>query len=323
MRQLVTTQTIKQILPIEGADAIELILFEDILWRCVAKKGEFKVGDKALYFEIDSLLPQIEEFSFLANKGTKTTIIGAKSYTGYRLRTIRLRGQISQGLALPLSMFDIDLEGDLAEQIGVVKYEPEIKGDDTKGLFPTFLHKTDETRVQSLPHLFNQYPDEELYATLKYDGQSMTVYKLNGEYGVCKRNFEVKEGGKLWSIAETYKLQERLPEGYALQGEAYGVGIQSNPHKIEGRAYVVFNVYDIINCRYLDRDEFEAFCKEIEVPYTEILHTIQLKDHTFESLMELADQTGLEGLVFRPFKEQIDNKIGRLSFKVISNNYLL
>lgn len=324
MRELVTIQTIKEVLPIEGADAIELITFEDVAWRCVAKKGEFVIGDKALYFEIDSLLPQIPQFEFLAARGTKKMTIGNTVYEGYRLKTIKLRGQISQGLALPISAFDIDLEGDLQTQIGVVKYERDISNiGEAKGNFPSFLQKTGETRIQVQPHLFTKYPENIFYGTIKYDGSSMTCYKHNEEFGVCSRNLTIKEGGKFFKMAQQLGLDKNLPDGFAVQGEYYGKGVQKNVHNLEGVDYIVFNVYSILAGRYLNRDEMVEFCHQLNLNYVKVYCEIQLKDHNVDSLLRLADETGLEGLVFRPYEEIVDNKIGRLSFKVISNKFLL
>ena len=92
-RALAHVEKIEWIRPIEGADNIELI---GVLgWVCVAKKGEFNVGDMAVYIEIDSKCPEADEkFAFLANKK-------------FNVKTMKL-GKfkvISQGLALPLSLF--------------------------------------------------------------------------------------------------------------------------------------------------------------------------------------------------------------------------
>lgn len=100
-RRLVTVRKINAINPIPNADAIEVATIDG--WNVVIKKGEFAVGDYCMFFEIDSFLPANDgRFAFLAGKGTKTDENGVERI---RLRTIKLRGQISQGLALPISAF--------------------------------------------------------------------------------------------------------------------------------------------------------------------------------------------------------------------------
>lgn len=88
MRQLATVREVSAIRPIEGADKIEVAQVDG--WECVVQKGEFKVGDPIIYIEVDSVLPERPEFEFMRNRK-------------FRVRTIKLRGQVSQGLVLPLS----------------------------------------------------------------------------------------------------------------------------------------------------------------------------------------------------------------------------
>lgn len=99
-RKLATIRVVDEILSIADADAIELARFGG--WQCVIKKGELKAGERAMYFEIDSMLPASDSrFAFLERQGTKD-IAGIRYY---RLKTMRMRGQLSQGLALPASLF--------------------------------------------------------------------------------------------------------------------------------------------------------------------------------------------------------------------------
>src|SRR3989339_47632 len=124
MRKLATIRLIEEVLPIEGADAIEKVRIGG--WWVVARKNEFKPGDKCVYFEIDSLLPPLPQYAFLEKAGKKKTLFEGRDYEGYRIKTIKLRGQISQGLALPVASFPgipDELGADVSEKIGVVKYE--------------------------------------------------------------------------------------------------------------------------------------------------------------------------------------------------------
>lgn len=126
MRKLVSIQTILDIQPIPNADAIEVVTING--WKVVAKRGEFKINDFCCYFEIDSFLPVKQQFEFLRKSCYRKLADGSE---GFRLRTIKLRGQISQGLALPLSYFNKELENydvavgcDVTDLFEVKKYEP-------------------------------------------------------------------------------------------------------------------------------------------------------------------------------------------------------
>lgn len=217
MRKLVTVRQIKDITPIPGADFIAYATIDG--WGTIIKKSEFKVGDPCLFFEIDSFIPVSDtRFEFLS-KTTKYL-----DQEGYRLKTMRMRGHISQGLALPLSMFpeikSPESDKDYSDVLKVIKYDvavadnsqrPGLKSGKPAGKFPSFIPKTDQERIQNLTHLFNTMADEPFEETLKLDGSSMTCYKIKHiptlwdkfksffgfkskpyHFGVCSRNLEIK-----------------------------------------------------------------------------------------------------------------------------------
>ncbi len=348
MRQLATIQKIAEVQPIEGADAIVKVRVKD--WWCVAKKDEFLVDDLCVYFEIDSLLPVTNPaFEFLA-KGTKpkTMVIEEKTYTGYRLKTIRLRGQISQGLALPLRVLKIyspvlgvnlfNVGEDISEALEIVKYEAPIPAQLTgkvKGTRPSFIPKTDEERIQNIGKLIEQYQGKKFYISEKLDGSSASYYKKDGEFGVCSRNLSLIDtpGNTFWELARKYHLDEILPEGFAVQGEAVGHGIQNNPLCIEGHDLYIYNVIDLAENRYLDFDEFMEFCEEHKLKRVPIIDPNFTLSGSVELLLKLADGKSIlcptanrEGLVLRPLEEvqeYIGGSMQRFSFKIISNDYLL
>lgn len=164
MRKLVTIRAIDEINPIDGADAIEVAVFGG--WTVVIKKNEFKVGDKVLYFEIDSFLPEGNPaWQFLVDKSARIF----EGRNGHRLRTIKLRGQISQGLVLPLSALpegtELDMEADFAEVLGIVKWEQPLPAElagQAEGLFPGFIRKTDQERCQNIVDEIFQYDDRKV-----------------------------------------------------------------------------------------------------------------------------------------------------------------
>lgn len=301
VRKLASIQKVRKLIPIHNADRIELALVND--WTCIVKKGEFSVGDDCVYFEIDSLLPDEERYSFLAS--SKKDYFGSQKY---RIKTMKMKGVLSQGLALPLSYYPEMIhfkEGDdITELLNIIKYDPEFYNDNgskpktgnSKGKFPSFLSKSDQERIQNLPHYYETYKDHLWEETLKLDGSSMTVYKhfkkitfwdkvklylgfkidLH-QFGVCSRNLELSRSddysktfinnGKeseyvqsdFWKIAIKLKLEKYLPVGYALQGELIGPKIQSNHEKVTENQFWVYDVYDINESRYLLPGERHSF----------------------------------------------------------------
>ena len=282
MRKLASIRKIAEIKPIKDADAIEAVRVDG--WWLVSKKNEFKVNDLCVYFEVDSFLPVRPEFEFLHKSSFKST---QHLGDGFRLKTVKLRGQLSQGLALPLSVFsefyydyngyfystfdstssistDINLPvletQDVTELFGVKKWEMPIPAQlagQIKGSFPSFIRKTDQERIQNCYH---QYKEQHYYTTfetsLKLDGSSMTVYWNNGEFGVCSRNLELKEsdGNTYWKVARDTNLEKILSSynrNIALQGELMGPGIQGNRESLSQHTMYLYDIWDIDAQKYL------------------------------------------------------------------------
>jgi RNA ligase (TIGR02306 family) len=332
-RKLATIREITDIRPIEGADMIELASVGG--WNVVvAKNVGHKVGDHVVYCEIDSFLPIKEEFEFLRKSSYKK--MGDQE--GFRLKTIKLRGQVSQGLILPMSVFGdfswTAYEGlDVTNRLGIVKYEPPIPAElsgKVKGGFPSFLHKTDEERVQNLVKEYGEYKftsTHQFYMTEKLDGSSATFYMNEGEFGVCSRNLELleTEGNTFWKVARELDLENKLKDkgNICLQGELIGEGIQGNPYKIKGQNVHFFNAFDIDKQTRLGINEFLVLLDDMELVSVPILDVAMLLPDTVKGMLELAegksrlnDKTEREGVVVR----SLDNTI---SFKAISNKFLL
>ncbi len=346
MRKLAIIQKIEDIQPIEGADRIERVRVKD--WWCVTNKGTFQVNDLCVYFEIDSLLPiSNPAFEFMAKgNSVRTMKIDGKEYKGYRLKTIRLRKQISQGLALPISTCfngqiispPFELGDDASMMLDVVKWEPPIPAElrgKVKGNFPGFLRKTDEERIQNCGDILTRYAGERCYIASKLDGTSVTFYKKDGVFGVCSRNLELLDSPEntYWNIARAENLAEKLPEGYCIQGEIVGEGIQNNPLRLTGQQLYVFNVFFISTGIYLDYVPFREFCDNIKVRVVPVISEDFLLGGTVEDLLKMASAKSplnptawQEGIVIRPLNEriiEIAGQQGRFSFKAISNDYLL
>ena len=335
-RKLASVQRALEIIEIEGADAIELVRING--WQCVTKKGEFAVGDLGVFLEIDAIPPDSATFQFLwtAKDGT----VPARP-DKFRIRTMKLRGALSQGLFLPLSGFDLDAAvagEDVTEKLGVTKYEPPLptgNQGDIGGNFPGFIPKTDEIRVQSAPEVTAEIFNLPYAITLKYDGTSATycVDPRDGQFLACGRNYSIREGDSLyWRIARQLDLLAKLaahPQ-MALQGEICGPGIQKNRLELKQIAFFAFNVYDIANRRYLAHQAAREFLAQIDVPAVETLEIGDSFGYNQNSLLALAEgkypgtSNEREGLVIRPLRERNSEVLaGRLSFKAISNRFLL
>jgi RNA ligase (TIGR02306 family) len=341
-RKLASIRTISNILPIEGADAIELSIVDG--WKVVvAKNVGHQIGNKVVYCEIDSFLPIEPEFEFLR----KTSFKKMGDIEGFRLKTIKLRGQLSQGLIIPLQdaidvmkrrngevYHEMLQDGqDVSQHLGIIKYEPPIPAElagKVKGLFPSFIFKTDEERIQNLAAEYEEYKNsgQTFYVTEKLDGSSATYYINNDEFGVCSRNLELleTEGNTFWKVARELELEKKMREfggNFSMQGELIGEGIQGNPYKIKGQTVRFFNVLDIDSAEYLPLDQFKFMVNHLGLETVPILdESFQLPESIDEVLKYadgksvLNDQFDREGVVIRSFDRTI-------SFKAISNQFLL
>jgi RNA ligase (TIGR02306 family) len=334
MRQLATIQRISKLEPIPEADAIEKASI--LGWQLVVKKGDFKEGDLCVYCEIDSLMPDNPEFEFLKPRGM-------------RIRTVRLRGQISQGIAFPLSILpvmDDYKEGEnVTELLGIEKYEPPIPAclsGVVKGKFPSFIPKTDETRVQVLQKVLDKYKGNSCYITEKLDGSSATYYIKDGEFGACSRNLDLIEDAdnSFWKVVRQLNIEEKLRDlnmNIAIQGELVGEGVQDNKLKLKGQTVYFFNAFDIDKFEYLGFEAFKSLMDTLELNTVPIIDTCACLHNDIEVLVASATRKSLinpsiwaEGIVVRPLSEKIDLLLsnenfnnGRVTFKVINPEFLI
>jgi len=336
-RKLATIRVIDSINSIDGADAIEVATVGG--WKVVVKKGEFNAGNLAIYFEIDSWMPT-ELAPFLSKGKEPREYNGVK---GERLRTVRLRKQLSQGLLLPIPEDTLKGAGilikeglDLTDHLGIQKWEPPFNAQLAgmcKGNFPSFIPKTNEERIQNLSRELTEWnndPDLAWEITEKLDGSSMTVYINNGEFGVCSRNLELKledTDNAFVSAANWYNLETKLREfngNIALQGELISSGIQGNPYGLPNghSQYFIYKIWDIDKQQYMLPRDRRRFCTEYDLNHVPLISLAEsLLGKTMDDLLDEANgksvlnaNTKREGLVFK-------SKTG--SFKTISNDWLL
>ena len=369
-RQLASVQRIENLEPIPGADQIERATV--LGWQLVVKKNEFSVGSLCVYVEIDSIMPDRPEFEFLRERK-------------FRVRTIKLRGQVSQGIAFPMSILpDKSIKPgeaigtDVTELLGVVKYEPNqdeqvnqkqvckfiqppwmpkwlgrllfkyaftrnlLKRNSGQKSFPSLIPKTDETRVQVLQALLTKYKGTPCYYTEKLDGSSITIYQINGKFGVCSRNIDLKRdaGDKFWRTVVEHDLERKLKqefgkENIALQGELIGPGIQGNKYKLDRLDIYFFNVYFIRDHAYDNIAELMEACYLLKEKIVPVLNDNYILSDSIPELVELSKgesqlhKTLREGIVIRPLIEMEDSELhcqlvrNRVSFKSVNPDFLL
>ena len=336
-RKLASIQKISNLSPIEGADRIEAAKI--LGWTVVVKKGEFQVGDSCVYFEIDSLLKPEPWNDFLQKK---------KGTDPIRLRTIRLKGVLSQGLALSPLMFN-KLEGlelfegmDVTTILDVTKWEPATTfnaKDQPKGNFPHYVPKTDTLRIQAYPNILTELYDLEVYGTIKVDGTSTTFYFKDGTFGACSRNLELKdvEGSKYWEMAKKYDIEAKLKaynistgKNIAIQCETYGPTIQKNPLDNKAVEIAVFDIWDIDNQKYFDYFSMVSLCQDFNIPMVKTVYLGRFNFESVEDVLHYADDltypngSPAEGIVFRPTVEAYSYVLkGRMAIKAISNKFLM
>jgi RNA ligase (TIGR02306 family) len=331
MRKLATIEVIKTVTAHPNADSLDLATVRG--WQVVVKRGEFKEGDHCVYCEIDSVLPEREEFEFLRKNK-------------FRIKTIRLRNELSQGIAFPISILErvpgaeylaLSTGDDITEVLGVTLYAPPIPVDlagDVEGKFPAFIQKTDEERIQNCAFVLEKYNDLEWVATEKVDGSSVTFFIKDGKFGACSRNWEMKDtpGNLHWRIAHQLNLPEKMREvgrDFALQGELLGPKIQGNPYKLPEHQVRFFSLYWVDQQHYGNHHQLKEMCAYLGLKIVPVIHygdilprTLEEALRTAEGLSDMGD-TEREGLVYRPLQERADPALGRLSFKAISNRFLL
>lgn len=220
-RAMARIVNVDDVFPHTNADRLQLAIIGG--WQVVILLNEFKKGDKALYCEIDALVPTVrQEFAFLEVRGENIKSIEDKTYC--RIKTIRLRKELSQGLLVPVpaEFRSLPVGTDLTKELGVLKYEKVIKyenttiprnlnwftrlagwiyGEDVSLLkpWPFFLNKSEQPRIQNINSQYNAAVavGEPFEESVKLNGSSMTCYSIVENFqlrtGVCSRNCEISQ----------------------------------------------------------------------------------------------------------------------------------
>ena len=356
MRKLASIKEILSIEPIEGKDRIVLARIDG--WQAIVKKDEFEVGDRVVFCEPDSVMPEKPEFEFLAKYN-------------YRIKTQKMGKGYSQGLVLSLGVLPsgrYQLGDDVTELLGITQYEPTMDKEPNvvkntakypkwlmrygwfrklvltsraKDEFPAFIKKTDEERIQNVPHLLNTTND--WVVTEKIDGTSGTfvVTRQKRWYGgykydfmVCSRNRRLakkNDGSVYWNVAEKYELEKKIKEMFksepkaqwiCIQGECIAPKIQGNKYKVSESQFFAFNLITSNKGR-LGSIEARSALELFDIPFVPIIEQKVLTGMSVNDVLEYATGKSVvnpnvlrEGYVFRT----VD---GKMSFKAVSPQFLL
>ena len=349
MRKLASIQKIIDIRPIENADAIEVARV--LGWDVVVKKDEYHIGEDVVYVEIDAFLPLEDQYEFLRKSSYKNSPILGE---GFRLKSVRLRGQISQGLILPISVVEdrgwhgLPEGTDVTELLGIRKWEepePAVMSADAIGRRPSWVIKSDETRVQSAPGLLEEFKGIPYYITTKYDGSSHFIGLDNEDaFHFGSHNLELKPINKensFYNYIVEHNLEQKLRdvkqflkcERIYVIGEWCGAGIQKNKLSLKKPAWFPFTVG--VNDKRVSLDGMRHIINLLGIQMVEVEETgndLTALYPTVDALIERAGENRkhvypgeCEGIVIRPIDGSIMSRIlgKELSMKVINNKYLL
>lgn len=323
MSKVATVEVIKNIRKHPNADSLEVA---NVLgWQIVCKAGTYKEGGKVIYINIDSVLEERPEYEFLRSKN-------------FRVKQVRLRGEISQGLCLPCSQ-DLEVGTDVSEMVGAKHYEKPVSiqlSGIAMGNFPHFLIKTDEDNLRNYSEALEEVKDRLMYSTIKLDGTSATYFIKDGEFGMCSRNLQLNiedENSIYAKMAIKYKIKDKMISyaneygDFCIQGEIYGPGIQNNPMGAKENCFSIFNGYPVNGKSHWDWNYIKAFGSEYKMPIVEFLSSHGVCP-TLQELITLSNSTKYangkpaEGIVIRPWKPIYSKVLGKFwSAKIINENY--
>lgn len=371
-RKLASIRTISEICPIENADRLELAKMQGLGWQVVVKKNEFHVGDRVLYLEIDSTIPYeklLPDMEFLKDSCGRRFYNGSSPETSsilievVRIKTIKLRGQISQGLIIPASSlpfwkdikdtstipdgknyteyFDVQVWDEFKSSVGVKLGKPVPANQ--AGTFPSFIPKSDEVRLQSDTSIMKKYYDEYFEITEKFDGSSETVFYApefrpgKDPFGVCSRNFELKYADDSQWFTIVDGLRERMEKLYedknskwyhvalGIQGEHVGPGMNCNRDNYAHHHFKVFRIWNINEQKFVSPDDRYDLVSILHLEHVKVIVSAEQVFHMYPTVDDFLKL--VEGKTDHGFEREgmVFKSVtdGSVSFKVINNKYLL
>jgi hypothetical protein len=370
-RKLASIQKVLDLQPIEGKDKIELATV--LGWKVIVQKGQFKAGDLCIYIETDSVLPQVPAFEFLRSR------CFAPKWNGFRIKAMKMAGTYSEGIVFPVNTVEqFDAKGtkysqlvegfEVTDLLGIVKYDPEALAEakmemvfksplhkyiwkikqffikvfkTKKDKFPShLLSKTDETRIQAIPFVLEEFKNTICYVTEKLDGCSASYLYDKNKFIVCSRNVVKGESSKLYGeIAKKYDLKKKLKsyKDMAIQGEIVGPGVGNgsgvNLYELKEIDFYVYNVINTKVKKCLTLEEMKEVCEALGLKFVPILdENYVLGSENVDGILARSNGcsklkiTEREGIVIRDKdnKKVSIPKVGdSLSFKAVSPDFKL
>lgn len=343
---IVEVSEIAEILEHPNADALEIAVVKG--WECIIKKGSFQKGDMVVYFPIDSLLPlelseQLGVTKYL--KGLRKDYVAEESKVwGGRVSAAKLRGQVSYGLLMACDNPHWQLGDDLAEELGIEKWEPplELGSDEAAPAHPLFHSYTDIENWKNFPDEFQD--GEEIILTEKIHGTNSRMGLIQTEDGPewmagshnqrRKPPVDDEQPGLYWlPMTDAVKslLSDPQVQGKSviLFGEIFGAGVQdlSYGHSNNQKDFRAFDL--AVNGEYLDYDDFLQLCEKHGVETVPLIYRGPFSEevirlHTSGSTTMCDSNQIREGVVIKPTKERYSETLnGRLILKSISDDYVL
>lgn len=329
--KLASIEKIESLKPHPNADRLEIA--KVLGWQTIVGKGLHQEGERIVFIPIDTLLPDTAWAAPFKKDGTEKI----------RLKMVKLRGEHSAGVVIPLQQFpelrELPIGENVGELLGIQKYVKELPAHlqgENAGDFPTHLAaKTDEDNGLSNPDLVRETLTHPVTITQKCDGSSCTIIVEKGEIlQVCSRNLSKKETPEsgFWKAARKLKLSQTSFSG-VIQGELCGPGIQKNPLRLPEISFIAFQIKKE-DLSYMNYQEMQGFCQvELQCPVVPLISdNLELQgplEETLKTLQDLADKqtyaganTPAEGIVVRPKHYPKSYESRRpLGFKILNRNY--
>ncbi len=362
-RKLASVVEIESCEPIPETERLSVAKMVGKGWQVVVGRNEFKKGDLCVYFEIDSYLdPKDDRYAFLRERCLRKIV--SKSGTvlreGLKIKTIRLRGVVSQGLVMPVARFpeikDPAVGTDVTELLKVEHFDEvsemlrpltgSAMNADAMGPFPSLIPKSDEERIQNLGDWFATMKGRVWQVTQKHDGTSCTIaysptIDAENPVVVCSRNNRLKPVGEgesasvYWQMVAKYGIADKLKKLYeqsggseeiALQGEIVGPGINMDRNREKEHEFRVFRAWRINEQKYVNPAALVARCRELEIPHVNVIkEEFRFFDEitTMEDALKFAEGKTPEGNEREGVVCKTVDDGPYASFKIVSNRYLL
>lgn len=346
-----------------NADRLELAIVAES--PVVVGKGQYRVGDTVVYVPIGSVLPPAIKDRLLQN---------SKISLGNKIKAVRIRGIVSQGLILDpkehniasaIGALTVGEAVDVSKELDIKKYEEAERPISTgsgktarkRPGNPLFRYYTD---IENVKHYPNVIPDGELvWITEKLHGTSFRcgwfpkttltfwervkkffhrpIERYEFLYGSRKIDITASRGYIGWygediygSVAKKLDLANRIPKGYAIYGEIVGPGIQKNySYGYKEPTLFVYDILDTENNIWLDAEEGSTMARMLGLATVPLLADAQpynrqaIEETYVNGQLSVLDEIAREGVVVKPLRDRIDNRVGRVIFKFINPEYLM